>query len=147
MFSLTKFLFPPATLRTVGFEDILHAIKNPHNCLVINTLHTTEQYCLILSTLAIHLEEKRINELIDNYETKKVHILVYGRNSQDITAETKCKQLLALGFSNVYLYTSGLFEWCLLQDIYGYKAFPTTNTIDDILRFKPAKMIDIPALH
>jgi len=141
MFSISKLFFPIPSIKIVGFEDILRAIKNPQTCIIINTLHTTEQYCLIQSTLAIQLEEARINSLIENYETKKINIIVYGRNCQDTTTETKCKQLINLGFSNVFLYTSGLFEWGLMQDIYGVKAFPTTAKIDDILRFKPVSII------
>jgi len=48
----------------------------------------------------------------------------------------KYRQLVDLGFSNVYIYTGGLFEWLLLQDIYGSTEFPTTTKELDILKFK-----------
>ena len=68
---------------------------------------------------------------------KKIHIIVYGKNNTDDTAEKKYQQLIDLGFSNVYLYYGGLFEWLLLQDIYGETEFPTTKKVLDILKYKP----------
>ena len=38
-------------------------------------------------------------------------LIVYGKNSSDETAEKKYSQLRTLGFSEIYLYTGGLFEW------------------------------------
>ena len=60
-------------------------------------------------------------------------ILIYGSNSTDNTVEIKAKQMIDLGFVNVFLYCGGMFEWLLLQEIYGFKEFPTTiysKTID-----------------
>jgi len=45
--------------------------------------------------------------------------------------------LSGLGFQDVYLYMGGMFEWLLLQDIYGADEFPTTNKFLDILYYKP----------
>jgi hypothetical protein len=36
----------------------------------------------------------------------------------------------------LYVYIGGLFEWLLLQDIYGDEEFPTTAKIIDILKYK-----------
>jgi hypothetical protein len=55
--------------------------------------------------------------------------------------EKKYKQLISFGFQEVYVYTGGLFEWVLLQDIYGIKEFPTTTVVLDILRFSSKKNI------
>ena len=41
-----------------------------------------------------------------------------------------------LGFQNVYIYVGGLFEWVLLQDIYGMEDFPTTKQERDHLKYK-----------
>ena len=80
-------------------------------------------------------EEKLINELIStNPET---YVVVYGKNSNDETIYKKYKQLTDLGFSNVKLYIGGLFEWLLLQDIYGSDDFKTTIDELDILKYKP----------
>jgi hypothetical protein len=51
--------------------------------------------------------------------------------------ETKYDQLVGLGFKSVYIYPGGLFEWLLLQDIYGFDEFPTTKRVLDILKYKP----------
>jgi len=110
------------------------AIRSPE-FVIINTLTLSEQDCLIKNTLALDSEEKTINNLLNNYDLGSKKFIVYGKNSCDDTAENKYKQLLTLGFSHVYLYSGGLFEWMLLQDIYGSDEFPTTKIVLDILRF------------
>jgi hypothetical protein len=42
---------------------------------------------------------------------------------------------VSLGFKNVYIYLGGMFEWLLLQDVYGQKEFPTDKK-GEILDFK-----------
>lgn len=123
-------------IKKIGFEDIKIAIHN-RQTIIINTLLSSEQSCLIKNTADIQEEEKIINDLLDNYKMKKIHIIVYGKNNTDDTAEKKYQQLIDLGFSNVYLYYGGLFEWLLLQDIYGETEFPTTKKVLDILKYKP----------
>jgi hypothetical protein len=44
------------------------------------------------------------------------------------------------------MYTGGLFEWMLLQDIYGDAEFPTTSRELDVLKFRPHKTFDVPRL-
>ena len=39
-------------------------------------------------------------------------------------------------FTNVFIYPGGLFEWLLLQDIYGFDDFPTTKKERDHLKYK-----------
>jgi hypothetical protein len=119
----------------VGFDMIHSAYKNQDKYLIINTLPPEEQDCLIKHTLPIHSEEKTINDLLSNYEYTTKIIILYGRNATDISTEKKCKQLTALGFSNVSIYAGGLFEWLLLQDIYGEDEFPTSKKILDILKY------------
>ena len=60
---------------------------------------------------------------------------------------TKYTQLLNLGFTNVYIYPGGLFEWLCLQDIYGFENFPTTKKELDILRFKGRSIFNTFLLH
>ena len=50
---------------------------------------------------------------------KKDIIVLYGMNCLDKTVIKKAEQLIDLGFSNIYIYMGGLFEWLLLQEIYG----------------------------
>jgi hypothetical protein len=41
----------------------------------------------------------------------------------------------------------GLFEWLMLQDIYGSDEFPTTKKELDILKYKPNKMLNVQLLE
>lgn len=137
--NITKLFF--SNMIKIGFEDIKYSLEQPNNYIIINTLSISEQSCLIKNTISIYNEENIINELIDNYETKKIKIIIYGINSTDETVERKYKQLISLGFTNVYVYLGGLFEWVILQDIYGCDEFPTTQKVVDILKWKPSRII------
>ena len=55
----------------------------------------------------------------------------------------KYEQLVGLGFTNVYIYVGGMFEWLLLQDIYGQDLFPTTSKELDILKYKSQRIFDV----
>lgn len=127
--------------KKINFEDVQNAIKNTHRYLMINTLLNGEQNCLIKNTLPYELEEKTVNELLSSYDLSSKHIIIYGKNTNDETVETKYKQLNSLGFSNVYMYMGGMFEWLLLQDIYGMDEFPTTTKVLDILKFRPNRIL------
>jgi hypothetical protein len=80
--------------------------------------------------------------LIKN-DNKEIKIIVYGRNCNDEKLNDKVKQLADLGFYNIYIYGGGLFEWMLLQDIYGDKEFPTTKKEVDILKYNPKKVLNV----
>lgn len=132
---------------TVSFEDMTdNIIRNPNIYLVINTLPIEEQDCLIFNTISAEKEETLVNSYLST--NKHIFIIVYGKNCNDTTIEKKYKQLIALGFTKVHIYLGGMFEWILLQDIYGRENFPTTekyngDAVTDILRFKPTKKIDL----
>jgi hypothetical protein len=68
-------------------------------------------------------------------------IIVYGKNSTDITILHKYEQLLKLGFTNVHIYTGGIFEWMLLHEIYGKDLFKITQYEIDILRYRPKSVL------
>jgi hypothetical protein len=68
-------------------------------------------------------------------------IIVYGKNSNDITILNKYEQLTKLGFMNVYIYTGGLFEWLLLHEIYGKDLFKITKYEIDILKYRPKSVL------
>jgi hypothetical protein len=127
----------------IGFEDVKYAIEHPSHYLIINTLPASEQGCLIKNTLPCMVEETTINEKIAQFQMRKCCIILYGRNSADNTMDKKYKQLCSLGFTNVYIYCGGLFEWLLLQDIYGNSEFPTTTKELDILKYRSPKQFDI----
>jgi hypothetical protein len=95
----------------------------------------TEQDVLIIGTTPATKEEEMINQFIKKTQTD-VRIIIYGKNNTDNTPTIKYKQLISWGFQNVYIYSSGLFEWVLLQDIYGESEFPTTKKINDILKYR-----------
>ena len=128
------------THKKLSFEDMQHIIANPKEYVIINTLLSNEQHCLIKNTISYQTEEKVINEYLNQYDfTHK--FIIYGKNANDDTIEKKAKQLSGLGFSDVYLYVGGMFEWLLLQDIYGNDEFPTTSKNLDILFYKPISML------
>ena len=121
------------SIRKVGFEDIQFVIKHKkRNYILINTLTITEQNCVIPGTIAIKDEEAIINKHLN----KNIHIIIYGKNANDESIFKKYEQLLTLGCSSVFVYTGGLFEWLLLQDIYGKEEFPTTSDELDILKYR-----------
>ena len=128
------FIGQSPSVRKVNFEDVQYAIKQRQNHLLINTLDSGEQQCLITKTIGISQEERIINE----YLNKKinVNIIVYDKNANAPNLMKKYEQLLGLGFINVYIYPGGLFEWLLLQQIYGDDEFKTTSKIYDILQYK-----------
>jgi len=125
----------------IGFEDVKIAIQ-PHNnkkYLLINTLSETEQTCLIQYTVNANNEEMVMNEWM--VKDDAITIIVYGRNAVDKSAEKKCEQLKKLGFDDVHVYTGGLFEWLLLQNVYGEQEFPTTKVCKDILLYRPLAIL------
>jgi len=130
----------------INYEDVQFIIKNPEGHLLINTLSTLEQNCLIVNTININNEENIINSCIKR-GAKDIIIVIYGKNSNDEKLYNKYNQLTSLGFYNVYVYTGGLFEWLMLQDIYGEKDFPTTKKELDILKYKPNKVLNVPLLE
>lgn len=120
----------------IGYEDILYVLKNSDQYHIINTLSAENQECLIKNTLSIQNEIY----IFDNYIKEQkfnIKIIIYGSNSCDASVDKKYKQLTEIGFNNIYIYTGGLFEWLLLQDIYGKNEFPTTSNIIDILKYRP----------
>ena len=130
----------------INYEDVQYIIKNPEGHLLINTLPPTEQNCLIINTMNINNEETIINNCIKR-GLKDIKIIIYGKNSNDEKIYSKYSQLTSLGFYNVYIYIGGLFEWLMLQDIYGEKDFPTTKKELDILKYKPNKVLNVPLLE
>jgi hypothetical protein len=113
---------------------------------LINTLNENRQDCLIIGTVGINKEVEIINNCIKN-GNKKIKLVIYGLNSNDENIYIKYNQLISLGFYNVYIYTGGMFEWLLLQDIYGEAEFPTTKKELDILKYKSNKIFGIHMLE
>jgi len=115
-----------------NFEDMKLAVNN--NYIIINTLDDNNQECLIENTISPQEEIKIINEYLN--KSKDKYIVIYGKNCNDEKIFLKYQQLIKLGFINVYLYIGGLFEWLLLQEVYGEENFLTTSKELDILKYK-----------
>jgi len=123
-----------------------NVIKNPEAHLLINTLTESEQTCLFPNTMPPAQEETIINNLLQK-RNKQVRIIIYGRNANDDKLYEKYQQLVKLGFFNVYIYPGGLFEWLMLQDIYGFVEFPTTTKQLDFLKYKPKQVLNVGLLQ
>jgi hypothetical protein len=133
------------SMKKINFEDMQTVIKNPEAYLIINTLVPSEQKCLIVNTTLAEEEELIINRYMK--ENKTIRIIIYGKNCNDESTQKKYQQLLTLGFYNIFIYTGGMFEWLLLQDIYGKDIFPTTKKELDLLKYKPNQLLNIALLE
>jgi len=127
------------SVRKIGFEDIKYLQIRGNKFIIINTLHETDQSCLIKGTITPKDEVAIINRSISK---PSLLIIIYGKNCNDETIYDKYEKLIGLGFTNVYIYPGGIFEWICLQDIYGEKEFPTTAKELDILKFKPTSVLN-----
>lgn len=127
----------------VSYEDLQMVVYRnmnvQHSTLIINTLPPSLQHCLIKTTIDIRFEERIVNAFID--KKPDIMIIVYGKNSNDITILHKYEQLVKLGFTNVHIYTGGIFEWMLLHEIYGKDLFKITKYEIDILRYRPKSVL------
>ena len=132
-------------IKKVGFDDLLLAINNSIDFLIINTLPKNEQEFLIRGSIPSEKEEEKMNEIIESGKMRKYKIIIYGKNSTDSTVETKYRQLVNFGFTQVFVYYGGIFEWVLLRDVYGEDLFPFVATIPnskiDLLKWKPIRVL------
>ena len=113
--------------KQVNFEDV----QQKGAALLISVLDNSDQSVLIANTVQSSDEVVAVEDAL----RRKIPIIVYGRHASDAAALAKCAQLHALG-SRPYLYAGGLFEWLLLQDVFGAELFPTTGNTIDLLRYK-----------
>jgi hypothetical protein len=133
------------SMKKINYEDMQTVIKNPEIYLIINTLPPSEQQCLIVNTTLANEEEGIINRFMK--ENKSIRIIIYGRNCSDESINKKYQQLYSLGFYNIFVYLGGMFEWLLLQDIYGKDLFPTTKKELDLLKYKSNQLLSIGLLE
>ncbi len=125
------------SVRKINFEDMQDMIRD-NKTIIVNTLDISNQECLIKRTISASDEVNIINELIKSDYANRV--VIYGMNSADESIVRKYNQLTSLGLINIVVYPGGLFEWLLLQDVYGVDDFPTTNKELDILKYKGKKL-------
>lgn len=128
----------------INFEDLQDVLFD-NNVIIISTLPSDRQFCLVQGTRSITDEINVLNSSLE--KNSNIPIVVYGENSCDKTVFEKYKQLINYGFSNVYIYTGGLFEWLLLQDIYGKESFPTTSSELDLLKYKGRKVMNVKLIE
>ena len=137
------------TSHNINFEDMQSIVIENHlknEYMIINTLDPHQQTCLIAGTLNISSEIDKLNQNLKN--NKDIRIVIYGMNAADTNSLKKYDQLIKLGFYYVYIYSGGLFEWLLLQDIYGPEMFPTTVTKDiDFLKYKGKRTLNMKLLE
>jgi len=133
------------TIPTINFEDMQFAINDQTKSLIINTLDAHHQSCLIAGTLNIETEIEVLNAQMK--KNTDVRIIIYGMNATDKTCQKKYEQLWKLGFYNLFIYPGGLFEWLLLQDIYGSELFPTTAVKVDLLKYKGRRQLNVKLLE
>ena len=132
-------------INKINFEDMQTIIKNSEIYLLINTLSQSDQNCLIINTIHADEEEAIINKYMKNNPAQI--IIIYGKNCNDESVQKKYKQLISVGFYNIFIYAGGLFEWLMLQDIYGQEMFPTTRKELDFLKYKPSSKLNIALLE
>ena len=127
------------SLQKINYEDVQHAC-NSNEYVIISTLPSAQQSCLIRKTVTCSSEEELLNNLMKTALSTK--IIVYGLNYNDNSIYEKYNYLHKCGFTSVYLYIGGLFEWLCLQDIFGEELFPTTEKELDILKYKPLSCLN-----
>jgi len=128
------------SIQRINYEDIQYVLKENNKYILINTLSSNLQSCLIPNTTNINEEESIINNLLKT--NKSIGIIIYGKNVNDMTVYNKYDQLVKLGFSKVFIYPGGIFEWLCLQDIYSDENFPTNKKELDILKYKPDSILN-----
>jgi hypothetical protein len=132
-----------SSVQKINFEDMQYAISD-NESIIINTLSNDMQDCLIQKTISVTNEVELLNHYLQT--NTGVRIIIYGINASDETIVSKYNQLVGLGFYNVFVYPGGLFEWLLLQDIYGTDAFQTTKKELDILKYKGRRVFGVMLL-
>ena len=124
---------------TINFDDVKYAMDKSYT--IVTTMPISECKNMICGTIVPSDEETHINNLISDDKLSGT-IIIYGKNSCDASTHQKYTDLVNFGFTRVFVYTGGMFEWTLLQDIYGTDEFPTTSFDLDILKFKSANMLN-----
>jgi hypothetical protein len=130
-----------SAIKKVNFDDIIMISKDSKHFL-IHVMEKEDEDLLIKGTLSINEEIEKMNSLL-SLEKMNVTIVIYGKNTDDVSKVIgRYRQLNDMGFSNVYVYLGGLFEWLLLQEIYGNDEIKTNNICKkNILDYKPARSL------
>jgi rhodanese-related sulfurtransferase len=122
------------SMPSYNYHQLQDRMKNQNDIILINTLPLTRQDCLIKGTLKALIEVEYMNKLLKTNKNKE--IIVYGIHHTDLSVIQKYNQLKKLGFKNVYIYFGGMYEWLLLQDVFGSINFQTDGIIENIVDYK-----------
>lgn len=124
-------------IKTANFDNIKY---DKH--LLIHVMDEKDQSLLIKGTLTIEDEIETLNSVLSASKQRETRIIIYGKNTDDYgKVMRRYKQLCGLGF-DASVYFGGLFEWLLLQEIYGNSEFPINNKGNapvDVLKCAPAR--------
>ena len=121
----------------INYEELQTKVKRGNTIVLLNTLSSENQSYLIKGTLKATYEISIMNDYLK--KNKNIEIIIYGKDHYDTSVIKKYNQLKKLGFKNVFVYFGGLFEWALLQDIYGSSNFETDGQIKDPLQISKYK--------
>jgi len=113
-----------------------YEVKNKMNqdIILINTMPLNRQDCLIKGTVKAIYEEEYMNKILKTNKNKE--IILYGIHHTDLSVIKKYNQLKKLGFNNVHIYFGGMYEWLLLQEVFGTINFEIDGIIKDIVEYK-----------
>ena len=113
-----------SSFETIHFKELQTLIGT--DILLLNTLSQHHQSYLIFGTLCASKETDQMNFYLKN--NRSIEIILYGKDHLDRTMIEKYNQLKQLGFTRIRIYFGGLFEWALLQEVYGSN-FPTEGEL------------------
>ena len=110
--------------KKLNIEEMQTILKTPEKYIIIHTLMYDYQDYILPGTVPDTREESIINEMLTRIDIPDKPIVIYGKNARDETPETKAKQLKSLGIHDISVYSGGMFEWLLLNEVYGHTEFP-----------------------
>ena len=91
----------------------------------------------LLTLILLFFSLTSLTEIKGQYDAQaKRVIIIYGRNNHDDRVWLKYAQLKKLG-GKAKVYIGGLFEWILLQELYGNERFPLTSAKFDPYQYSP----------
>ena len=129
--------------KKISPAEMQRILKTPEKYIIIHTLTSEYQDYVIPGTVQDTREESVINEMLTRIDIPDKPIVIYGKNARDETPETKAKQLKSLGIHDLSIYSGGMFEWLLLNEVYGPTEFPvkvqtdqTNQKIHDIWKYQ-----------
>jgi hypothetical protein len=137
-----------SAIKKANFDDVIMISKElsknsaKKTQILIHVMDKDDEELLIKNTLSINEEIEKINSLL-SLRKMDVTIVIYGKNTDNVSKVVRrYKQLCDMGFFNVYVYLGGLFEWLLLQEIYGNNEIQTNNICKrNILDYKPTRSL------